>query len=96
MPDKLNFNIGYHEHYCERGDGDKRGGGLAVIWKEGINLLPWDFVLPDRTQYLNKERQWYILAVKGEQFAIMNVYLAFESMGSGNGTKTLQLSCKGR
>ena len=53
-----------------------------MIWKEGINLLPWDFVLPEKEKYLSKERQWYILAVKGEQFAIMNVYLAFESVGN--------------
>ena len=76
---RLKIN-GYMEHYCERGEDMKRGGGLGAIWKESINLIPWDLSMGKGNEHLETERQWYILTSKEEKYALLNTYLAFESM----------------
>ena len=58
---------------------DKRGGGLGAIWKQNVNLIPWDLEVPEGMEKLSKERQWYVLVAGKEKYAIMNVYLAFEN-----------------
>ena len=70
---------GFKEHYCERGDDMKRGGGLCVMWKEDWNLITWDMVVPENMKYIGKERQWYTLVSKNKKYALLNVYMAFES-----------------
>ena len=81
---KLNPCLGYNIHFCERGGDEKKGGGLCVIWKKDVNLVPWDFVVPKEKENVAKERQWYLLATRGTKYAIMNVYLAFETTTNRN------------
>ena len=73
-----NFN-GYSEHYNERGDDMKKGGGLGMIWKEELNIIIWDMNPMEGKEYLNHERQWYTLVSGRKKYALLNIYMAFEA-----------------
>ena len=69
---------GYSEHYNERGDNMKKGGGLGMIWRENLNVIIWDMIPPKEKEYLDHERQWYTLVSGQTKYALLNVYMAFE------------------
>ena len=72
---------GYNIHFCERGGDQKKGGGLCVIWKENVNLLPWDFEVPK-----GKEHDVSILEISdGKELALKsNLQLSALATKSSN------------
>ena len=63
----------------ERGGGAKGGGGLTLIYKEGLEAHQWTPQVPPHLQYVSTERQWLII---GRKVAFLHIYVACQSKRS--------------
>ena len=70
---------GFKMFNCERGAGDKGGGGLCLLYKETLSAHEWTPAVPDRLQYVQNERQWLLV---GGKIAFLHVYIACQNFRS--------------
>ena len=55
---------GFKTFTCERGGGDKGGGGLCLLYRETLTTHEWTPAVPDRLQSVQNERQWLLVGDK--------------------------------
>ena len=63
----------------ERSGDAKGGGGLTLIYKEGLEAHQWTPQVPPHLQYVSTERQWLII---GRKVAFLRIYVACQSSRS--------------
>ena len=76
---------GFKMFNCERGAGDKGGGGLCLLYKETLSAHEWTPAVPDRLQYVQNERQWLLV---GGKIAFLHVYSIYLSPVRTSGVMT--------
>ena len=70
---------GYSEWKTERGGTDKGGGGLCILYREGLTPHQWSPLVPPELKYIMNERQWLLLDSGKERLAVLHVYIACQS-----------------
>ena len=76
QPDILDPIPSYKMWHTERTGGAKGGGGLTLIYKDGLTAHQWIPPVPDQLQYISTERQWLLL---GRKIAFLHIYVACQS-----------------
>ena len=69
---------GYSHGVTEREEGQKKGGGLLMYWKENIQADMWKPEGKHIENEVNKERMW-LLTEGPERLAIANIYMCTQS-----------------
>ena len=82
----LSMFHGYRHITVERGYGEKAGGGILLLVKEGIRHSAWNPIYPE-TPGTEKEKAWILLHSGEIQIAIGFVYMAAQVPGN-EGYKT--------
>ena len=77
----LSMFHGYRTVTVERGYGEKAGGGILLIVKDGIRHSAWNPLYPE-TPGTEKEKAWILLHSEEIQIAIRFVYMAALVPGS--------------
>ena len=63
-----------------RGDGEKGGGGLALLYKKSLQAHRYSPTVPGNLKYIQNERQWLLITTYGTKIAYLNIYCACQSL----------------
>ena len=75
LADRLCFPS-YRVSTLEREGEDKRGGGLCALWREDIELTPYELDVAPGKEWIRRERQWFLFHTKTMSIALANIYMA--------------------
>ena len=70
---------GYEVWNTERSGNDKQGGGLALIYRNTLNVHRHEPTVPDNFDYVKKERQWLLIISGSLRCAFLHCYLACQT-----------------
>ena len=85
QPSVIDHVDGYTIWRTERPTSSKNGGGLCILYKDGLVAHQWTPSVPPELQYVEHERQWLILDCEGgRKCAFLHCYIACQSFDSDN------------
>ena len=70
---------GYNTWKTERCGTDKGGGGLAMLYRDGLIAHEWMPPVPPNLQYVMNERQWLLVDNMKEKCAFLHIYIACQN-----------------
>ena len=79
QPPRMDPIPGFKMYNCERGGGDKGGGGLCMLYRDSLSAHQWTPPVPERLQYVKNERQWMLVDGK---VAFLHIYIACQTTRS--------------
>ena len=81
-PNDLSPPEGYELWESNRGGTDKGGGGLAMFYRDSLIAHEHNPGVPAEYAYIEKERQWLLIADGDSRCAFLHVYIACQSSRS--------------
>ena len=82
-PDILKTIPGYELYLSERSGSAKRGGGLALYYRDTLLAHEWHPSIDEEVKYVEKERQWLLIHGEGSsKMAFLNCYVACQTYTS--------------
>ena len=75
---------GFKTWQTNRSGDDKWGGGLLMMYKEGLTAHQFNPMVPPDLTYVSKERQWLLLSKGPQKLAFLHTYLACQNNQNNN------------
>ena len=75
---------GYEVWESNRGGSDKGGGGLAMFYRSSLVAHEHQPDVPDEYTYIQKERQWLLIADGSSKCAFLHIYIACQNSKSNS------------
>ena len=74
---------GFELWTVERSGSAKKGGGLAIFYRDTLMAHEWNPIVSEQYKYIEKERQWLLIRGEGSnKMAFLNCYPACQSFSS--------------